>query len=268
MNSSETSAANAKESSTKAKPLALVTGASRGIGAGIAEKLASQGFHVLINYLSNETKAQEVVSRIEAASAIAGAHYGSAELLRFDVSNEAEVSAAFEVISKKGAPLEVLVNNAGISEDGLVLRLKKESLDRTLQTNLVSAILCAKEAARLMMKHRKGSIIQISSVVGEMGNAGQVAYSAAKAGMIGMTKSLAKELSSRNIRVNAVTPGYIQTEMTDALNETQKAAIIQGIPLSYLGTPEDVANLVSFLSGDQSRYITGQVIGVNGGLYI
>ncbi len=247
------------------KPLALVTGASRGIGAAIAEKLASHGFHVLINYVSNEAKAIEVVNTIIAAG-------GSAEPLRFDVTSEAEIATAFEFISKKtqttGAALEVLVNNAGISEDGLILRLKKESLDRTLQTNLVSAILTCKEAARLMMKNRKGSIIQISSVVGEMGNAGQVAYSAAKAGMIGLTKSLAKELASRHIRVNAVTPGYIQTDMTNALNETQKTAIIEGIPLGYLGEGQDVANLVAFLALPESRYITGQVIGINGGLYI
>ncbi len=246
---------------TLTKPLALVTGASRGIGAAIAQELALNGYHVLINYISNEAKAHEVARAIETAG-------GSSELLRFDVSNEAEVTQAFEQIAKKGAPLQVLVNNAGISEDGLILRLKKESLDRTLQTNLVSAVLCAKEAAKLMMKSRNGSIIQISSVVGEMGNAGQVSYSAAKAGMIGMTKSLARELSSRNIRVNAVTPGYIQTDMTDALTETQKSAITQNIPLGYLGTPQDIAHVVTFLAGPKGRYITGQVIGVNGGLYI
>lgn len=243
------------------KPIALVTGASRGIGAGIAEKLASQGYHVLVNYVSNEAKAAEVVARITSAG-------GTAEPLRFDVSNEAEIVAAFETIAKKGAPLEVLVNNAGISEDGLILRLKKESLDRTLQTNLVSAVLTSREAAKLMMKNRKGSMIQISSVVGEMGNAGQVSYSAAKAGMIGLTKSLAKELASRFIRVNAVTPGYIETDMTGALNETQKKAITDSIPLGSLGTPQDVAEIVGFLAGPGSRYITGQVIGVNGGLYI
>ncbi len=245
----------------QSKQMALVTGASRGIGAGIAEKLGAQGFHVIVNFLSNETKALEVVKKIESSG-------GSAEAMRFDVSHENEVSDAFEILSKKGMPLAVLVNNAGISEDGLILRLKKESLDKTLQTNLVSAILCSKEAARLMMKNRSGSIIQISSVVGEMGNAGQVAYAAAKAGMIGMTKSLAKELASRNIRVNAVTPGYIETDMTDALNEAQKTAITDKIPLSRLGSTADIAEIVGFLSGPGSTYITGQVIGVNGGLYI
>jgi 3-oxoacyl-[acyl-carrier protein] reductase len=243
------------------KPLALVTGASRGIGSGIAEKLGALGYHVLVNYVSQEGRAIEVVKKIEAAG-------GTAEPLRFDVSKEEEIVSAFEMISKKGAPLAVLVNNAGISEDGLILRLKKESLDRTLQTNLVSAVLCSREAAKLMMKARNGSIIQISSVVGEMGNAGQVAYAAAKSGMIGLTKSLAKELASRNIRVNAVTPGYIETDMTGALNETQKKAITDNIPLGKLGQTTDIAELVGFLASNASQYITGQVIGVNGGLYI
>ena len=242
------------------KPIALVTGASRGIGAAIAHKLGTQGFHVIVNYVSNEAKAQEVVQKIEASG-------GTAEPLRFDVKNEEEIVSAFETISKKG-PLEVLVNNAGISEDGLILRMKKDSLVRTLETNLISAILTSREAAKLMMKLRKGSIIQISSVVGEMGNAGQVAYASAKAGMHGLTKSLAKEIASRHIRVNAVAPGYIETDMTHSLNETQKNAIIQGIPLGYLGQPEDVAELVAFLASPQSKYITGQIIGVNGGLYI
>jgi 3-oxoacyl-[acyl-carrier protein] reductase len=240
---------------------ALVTGASRGIGAAIAETLAARGFHVFVNFVSNESKAQEVCARIQAQG-------GSAEPLRFDVAQESEIIAGFERISQRGLPLAVLVNNAGISEDGLILRLKKETLDRTLQTNLVSAVLTSREAAKLMMKQRKGSIINISSVVGEMGNAGQVAYAAAKAGMIGLTKSLAKELASRSIRVNAVTPGYIETDMTGALNEAQKKAITDGIPLGSLGTGQDVAEMVGFLAEDQSRYITGQIIGVNGGLYI
>lgn len=246
--------------SSQSKQLALVTGASRGIGAAIAEKLAAQGYHVLVNFVSNEAKALEVVNRIQAAG-------GSAEPLRFDVSQESEIVAAFESIPSKGT-LEVLVNNAGISEDGLVLRLKKESLDRTLQTNLVSAVLTCRESAKLMMKARKGSIINISSVVGEMGNAGQVAYSTAKAGMLGLTKSLAKELASRSIRVNAVTPGYIETDMTGALNDAQKKAITDNIPLGTLGSAQDVAEIVGFLAGPGAKYITGQVIGVNGGLYI
>ena len=250
---------------TTAKPIALVTGGSRGIGAAISEKLGtpsagSAGYHVIVNYVSNEAKAQEVVAKIVAAG-------GTAEAMKFDVSHEDEVVAAFESIAKKG-PLEVLVNNAGISEDGLILRLKKETLDRTLQTNLVSAVICCREAAKLMMKLRRGSMIQISSVVGEMGNAGQVSYAAAKAGMIGLTKSLAKELASRHIRVNAITPGYIETDMTGALTDAQKTAISENIPLGYLGAPQDIAEAVYFLSSPAGKYITGQVIGVNGGLYI
>jgi len=240
--------------------IALVTGGSRGIGAAISKKLGTQGFHVIVNYVSNEAKANEVVHQIKEAG-------GSAEAMKFDVSHEDEIVQAMEEIAKVGT-LAVLVNNAGISEDSLILRLKKESIDRTLQTNLVSAILLSREAVKLMMKHRSGSIIQISSVVGEMGNAGQVAYSAAKAGMIGLTKSLAKEVASRKIRVNAVTPGYIETDMTHELNETQKAAITQNIPMGCLGAASDVADLVGFLAGPQSHYITGQVIGINGGLYI
>jgi 3-oxoacyl-[acyl-carrier protein] reductase len=247
--------------STETKSIAVVTGGSRGIGAAISEKLGARGFHVIVNYVSNEAKAQEVVNKITSAG-------GSAEAMKFDVGNEEQVVQAVAEIAKKGMPLEVLVNNAGISEDSLILRLKKDSLDRTLQTNLVSAILLSREAVKLMMKNRKGSIIQISSVVGEMGNAGQVAYASAKAGMIGLTKSLAKEVASRNVRVNAVTPGYIETDMTNELNETQKNAISQNIPLGCLGSANDVAQLVSFLAGPESKYITGQVIGVNGGLYI
>ncbi|MBS1957841.1 MAG: 3-oxoacyl-ACP reductase FabG [Bdellovibrionales bacterium] len=242
------------------RPIALVTGASRGIGAGIAQKLGTLGFHVMVNYVSNEAKAQEVCAAITAAG-------GSAEPMRFDVSSEAEIVSAFDTLAKKGA-LEVLVNNAGISEDGLILRMKKETLDRTLQTNLVSAVITSREAAKLMMRARRGSIINITSVVGEMGNAGQVAYAAAKAGLHGLTKSLAKELASRSIRVNAVAPGYIETDMTGALTDVQKKSITDNIPLGSLGTPQDVAEIVGFLSTNGSRYITGQIIGVNGGLYI
>ena len=242
------------------RTIALVTGGSRGIGAAIAKKLGTQGFHVIVNYVSNEAKAADVVHQIKQAG-------GSAEAMKFDVSHEEEIVSAMEEISKVGT-LAVLVNNAGISEDSLILRLKKDSLDRILQTNLVSAILLSREAVKLMMKHRNGSIIQISSVVGEMGNAGQVAYSAAKAGMLGLTKSLAKEVASRKIRVNAITPGYIETDMTHELTEAQKSTITQDIPMGCLGSTQDVANLVGFLAGPESHYITGQIIGVNGGLYI
>jgi len=246
---------------TVQKPLALVTGSSRGIGAAIVQRLAADGFHVVINYASNETKARTVLDAIEEAG-------GSGELCGFDVSNSAQVDEKFAELAEKHGPMKVLVNNAGITVDGLLLRLKDDDLDRTLAIDLKGAIYCTRAAAKQMMRARMGSVIQISSVIGEMGNAGQAAYSAAKSGLIGFSKSVAKELASRNIRVNVITPGYIATEMTGALTETQKEAILRTIPLGATGAPEDVAAAVSFLAGQESRYITGQVLGVNGGLYI
>jgi 3-oxoacyl-[acyl-carrier protein] reductase len=243
------------------KPLALVTGASRGIGAAIASQLARQGFHVLLNYSSNEAKAREVQTRIQAEG-------GKADLCQFDVSASAQVDEKFDWIAKTFGPLEVLVNNAGITIDGLLLRLKDDDLDKTLAVDLKGAIYCTRAAAKQMMRERKGSIIQVSSVIGETGNAGQAAYSAAKAGLIGFAKSVAKELASRHIRVNCVAPGYISTDMTGGLTEAQKEAILRGIPLGYVGAPEDVATVVAFLASPASRYVTGQVIGVNGGLYM
>src|SRR3954466_4210616 len=192
------------------KQVALVTGASRGIGAAIASQLARQGFHVLLNYSSNEAKAREVQTRIQADG-------GKADLCQFDVSNSAQVDEKFDWVAKTFGPLAVLVNNAGITIDGLLLRLKDEDLDRTLSVDLKGAIYCTRAAAKQMMRERKGSVIQISSVIGETGNAGQAAYSAAKAGLIGFAKSIAKELASRSIRVNVVAPGYISTDMTGSL---------------------------------------------------
>jgi 3-oxoacyl-[acyl-carrier protein] reductase len=240
---------------------ALVTGGSRGIGAAICQQLAKQGFQVFINYSSNETKAREVQARIVAAG-------GKAELCQFDVASQAQVDEKIEWIAKTFGPLKVLVNNAGITIDNLLLRLKEEELDRTLSVDLKGAIFCTRAAARQMMRERAGSIIQISSVIGEMGNAGQSAYAAAKAGLIGFSKSVAKELGSRKVRVNCVTPGFITTEMTEALTEEQKEAILRTVPLGYLGSPDDVASLVAYLASDESRYITGQVIGINGGMYM
>jgi len=243
------------------KPLALVTGASRGIGASIAEQLARDGFHVVVNYAASEARAQEVLARIEAAG-------GTGELLGFDVANSAQVDEKFEWLAKNRGPLRVLVNNAGITIDGLLIRLKDEDLEKTLSIDLKGAIYCTRAAAKMMMRAREGSVIQISSVIGEMGNAGQGAYAAAKAGLIGFSKSIAKELGSRNVRVNVITPGYIATEMTGALTEAQKEAILRTIPLGFLGTPEDIAHAVSFLASPKSRFVTGQVIGINGGMYM
>jgi 3-oxoacyl-[acyl-carrier protein] reductase len=246
---------------TEKKPLALVTGASRGLGAAIAERLAKDGYVVALNFASNEAKAAELKAKIEAAG-------GAAELAKFDVSKSSEVDAALESLTTKHRPVAVLVANAGITIDSLLMRLKDEDLDKTLDIDLKGAIYCVRSASRGMMKARNGTVILISSVVGEMGNAGQSAYAAAKAGLIGFAKSVAKELASRSIRCNVITPGYIQTDMTGALTEAQKEAILRNIPLGSFGAPQDIADTVSFLASPSARYITGQVIGVNGGMYI
>lgn len=243
------------------KPVALVTGASRGLGAAISEKLAANGYHVILNYASNEAKALELKNKITAAG-------GSAEICGFDVSHSAQVDEKVEWITSTFGPIMCLVNNAGITIDGLLMRLKDEDLEKTLGIDLKGAIYCARAASRGMMKARDGVILNITSVVGEMGNAGQSAYAAAKAGLIGFTKSCAKELASRGIRCNAVAPGYIQTDMTGALTDAQKEAILRAIPLGSMGTPQDIAELCGFLASPAARYITGQVIGVNGGMYI
>lgn len=243
------------------KPAALVTGASRGIGAAIARRLAKDGFHVLVNFSSSEEKAREVLEQIREQG-------GSGELCGFDVSNAERIDEAFERINRSHGALSALINNAGVSIDSLLLRLKDEDLDRTLAINLKGAIFCTRAAARQMMRARQGSIVQISSVVGECGNAGQSAYAASKAGLIGFSKSIAKELGSRQIRVNVVTPGYVTTDMTGALTEAQKEAILRSVPLGFLGAPEDVASLVAYLASPESRYVTGQVIGVNGGMHM
>lgn len=242
-------------------PLALVTGASRGIGAAIAKRLAQAGYYVLINYTSREDRAKAVLEEIESQK-------GQGALLRFDVGNPEQVEEAFKGIASQGKPLRVLVNNAGITADALLLRLKNEDLRRTIATDLEGAIYCTREAAKLMIKARVGSIIQISSVVGESGNPGQSAYAAAKSGLIGFSKAVAKELASRKIRVNVITPGFISTDMTEGLTEAQKEAILRTIPSGELGQPEDVAHLAAFLASPESRYITGQVIGINGGMYM
>jgi 3-oxoacyl-[acyl-carrier protein] reductase len=243
------------------KPLAMVTGASRGIGAAISLQLARDGFHVLINYTSNEAKAREVLELITQNG-------GSGELCGFDVSKSDQVDERFDAIAQSKRPLRVLVNNAGITIDSLLIRMKDEDLDKTLAVDLKGAIYCTRAAAKLMMRERQGSIIQVSSVVGESGNPGQSAYAAAKAGLIGFAKSVAKELASRQVRVNVITPGFVTTDMTGALTDTQKEAILRNVPLGFFGAPEDISSLVAFLASPASRYITGQVIGVNGGMYM
>ncbi|MBI3533868.1 MAG: 3-oxoacyl-ACP reductase FabG [Deltaproteobacteria bacterium] len=245
---------------------ALVTGASRGIGACIAKTLAQDGYHVLLNYCSNEAKAKLIQQEIQNEG-------GSAELCGFDVSEPSQVNEKFEWIGKTYGGLSVLVNNAGITLDSLLLRLKDEDLDKALSINLKGAIYCTRAGAKLMLKAKQASgtersIIHISSVIAETGNAGQAVYAATKSGLIGFSKSIARELASRQIRVNVVTPGYIQTDMTEVLTDTQKEAILHQIPLGFFGTPDDVANLVSFLASPKSKYLTGQVISVNGGMYM
>ncbi len=243
--------------------VAVVTGGSRGIGRAICVALAKEGARVVVNYAGNEAAAQETVRLIKAIE-------GTADpvVMGFDVSDAAAVDKAFDDVKAQLGGLHILVNNAGISKDGLLLRFKDDDWNKTLNTNLFGAFACARSAAKLMTKQRWGRIINISSVVGESGNAGQVAYAAAKAGMIGMTKTLAQELASRSITVNAVTPGFIATDMTAALTDEQKKAILEQIPLKDMGTADDVANAVAFLATDKARYITGHVLSVNGGMYM
>jgi 3-oxoacyl-[acyl-carrier protein] reductase len=239
--------------------VALVTGASRGIGRAIAETLAGAGATVVVNYRGNAAAAADVVRAIEARE-------GQARAIQADVSDVADVERLFKETLDTYGRLDILVNNAGITRDTLLLRMKEADFDAVLNTNLRGVFLCTRAALRPMTKARGGRIINITSVVGLMGNAGQANYAAAKAGLIGFTKSAAREMASRNITVNAVAPGYIETELTDALSEQLRAAILENIPLGRLGRPQDVADMVCFLSSDHAAYITGQTITVDGGL--
>ncbi len=241
--------------------VALVTGGSRGIGRAVCIRLAALGANVGVNYVSNPSAAEETVAAIEQAG-------GSAFLVQFDVSDGEKVQSSIkEIVSKHGA-IEILVNNAGITRDGLMARMSESDWDLVLDTNLKGAFVCTKAVLRGMMKNRWGRIINISSVIGFLGNGGQVNYGAAKAGMIGMTKSMAREFASRNITVNCVAPGYIATDMTSDLTEDIKEAILAQVPLGTLGNPEDVAGAVAYLASSDSDYMTGQVLHVNGGMYM
>ncbi len=237
----------------------VVTGASRGIGAAIAQLLANQGAQVAITFSSNEQKANEVVKNLTGKE-----HF----CVRLDVSSQESVKSAFDEIFKKMGTIDGLVNNAGITEDMLLLMMKIESFDKVINTNLRGTFLCTKTVLKPMLKDKKGSIVNVTSVIGQMGNGGQSNYAASKAGIEAFTKSVAKEIASRNIRLNCVAPGYIATEMTEQLNEKQKEAILSLIPTQALGKAEDVAHCVSFLLSDESNYITGQTISVNGGLHM
>ncbi|WP_407388037.1 3-oxoacyl-[acyl-carrier-protein] reductase [Allisonella histaminiformans] len=238
---------------------ALVTGASRGIGAAIAKKLAARGFVVIINYGHSSAAAEEVKNQIEQAG-------GQAVLMQGDVSSGDDVDRMFKDIKKTWGRLDVLVNNAGINRDTLLVRMKEDQWDAVLSTDLKSVFFTTKAAASLMMRQRSGSIINIASVVGITGNAGQANYAAAKAGVIGFTKSAAKELAARGIRVNAIAPGFIETDMTDAIPEKIREGMLETIPLRRGGKAEDVANAVAFLASDDAGYITGQVLKVDGGM--
>lgn len=239
--------------------ISVVTGGSRGIGAAIAKKLASQGMTVIINYCGSEDRALAVKSEIEAAG-------GQAEAWRCDVSDCGQCERFVKAVMEKYGRIDVLVNNAGITRDGLMMRMTDEDFSRVIDTNLKGTFYMMRFVSRHMLKAKKGRIINMASVVGLMGNAGQVNYAASKAGVIGATKSAAKELASRGITVNAIAPGFIDTEMTGALSEKVQEQILTQIPLGTFGKPEDIANCAAFLASDEASYITGQVIQVDGGM--
>ncbi|WP_139492880.1 3-oxoacyl-[acyl-carrier-protein] reductase [Brevibacillus dissolubilis] len=240
---------------------ALVTGASRGIGRAIALKLADAGANVVVNYAGSEAAAAEVVEQIKSMGREAIA-------VQANVGNAEEVEAMVKTTLEQFGTLDILVNNAGITRDNLIMRMKESEWDEVININLKGVFNCIKAVTRPMMKQRSGRIINITSVVGAMGNPGQANYVAAKAGVIGLTKTTARELASRNINVNAVAPGFITTDMTDKLNDEQKEAMLVNIPLGTLGQPDDIAGVVLFLASDAAKYMTGQTLHVDGGMYM
>ncbi len=241
--------------------VALVTGGGRGIGQAVSLRLAALGAKVIVNYVARPEPALETVARIEAAG-------GQARVAQFDVADAAAVQEAVTALAAEEGRLDILVNNAGITRDGLLLKMKEEAWDAVIDTNLKGAFNCLRAAAKPMMKQRWGRIVNITSVIGFAGNAGQVNYAAAKAGLMGLTKSAARELASRQITVNAVAPGYIETEMTSHLSEELAARILAEIPLARLGQAGDVAAAVAYLVSEGADYVTGQCLHVNGGMYM
>lgn len=241
------------------KKVAVVTGGSKGIGRAISLQLASDGYDVAIMYASSDKEAKEVKEAIEG--------YGrKGYVYQVDVSRFLEVQKVFAKIYEILGQIDVLVNNAGITKDQLFLRMEESDFDHVLDVNLKGTFNCTKAVSKPMLQQKQGSIINISSVIGKTGNIGQANYSASKAGIIGLTKSLAKEFARKNVRVNAIAPGFIETPMTEILTEKTKADILATIPAKCFGKPEDVANLVSFLATEKSKYITGQVIAIDGGM--
>ena len=238
--------------------IALITGGAQGIGRFISDELAGEGAHVVlgdINYEGAQKTAAEILNSGGKASAV-----------RIDVSSSTDVQGVFDSILKEYKPVDILVNNAGITRDGLLVRMKEVDWDQVLNINLKGSFLCSQQAAKQMMKQKSGSIVNIASIVGVMGNFGQANYSASKSGLIGFTKTLAREVAPRGIRANAVAPGFIDTEMTRVLEESVRSKLIEQIPLARLGEPKDIARCVSFLVSENASYITGQVINVNGGM--
>ncbi len=241
--------------------VALVTGGSRGIGRAIAEVLAERGASVVITYVGNEAAAKETVEAIEKTGK-------KAEAVRVDVADTAACEAVVQDVAKRAGRLDILVANAGISIDGLLLRLKDDDFERTLAVNLKGAVASARAAIKVMMRAKVGRIVFLSSIVGEMGNAGQTAYAASKAALLGVTKSIAKEYASRNITVNAVTPGYVDTDMTKGLSGEAREKMLEAIPIGRTGTAREIAAAVAYLASDEAAYVTGHALRVNGGMYM
>lgn len=246
---------------TLAGQVAVVTGASRGIGRAIALSLAKAGAYVVLNYRGNQTAADASLAAIVEQG-------GRGELSRFDVANESEIEQAVKKIVDGHNKIDILVNNAGVTADSLLMRISAVDWDQVIGTNLKGTILCTKVVSRHMIRQRFGRILNMSSVAGQTGNAGQSLYAASKAGIIGFTKTIARELASRNVTANVIAPGFIETDMTAKLSEQQREKSVQLIPLGRFGTCQEVADMVVFLAGEKAGYITGQVFSINGGLYM